>query len=246
MEDDIIKTDEGGDEQGKAWLTSVPEELRGHEVFKTIDKPAEVYQRLIDLTEKSKDMVVIPKENATPEETAAYRKALGIPESPEGYELEEINLPEGMARDELLRKKFLDTAHQLHFTPAQVSGLYKMYQDYQIGFHNATLKSIDENREKAVNTLKNMWKGDSYQEKINKTVDTFRTSLKHLSPPETIGGLEGVKEWFETNGLGDDPVLIWYLSEVFNYMGDDRLIKGTPAGGSKTEPGMLDFSKSMK
>lgn len=236
----------------KPWLEQVEESLRGHEALSEVENVNDLTKRFISLGETKKaiegDLTrsIRPLgEKPTEEELSNFRKAMGIPEKPEGYQIEKTQA-EGIPYDELLEKKFRETAHQMHFTPAQVAGLYKMYQDYQIGLHSEIVKSVDENRQKAVDTLKNIWPGDSYKENSEKAVRSFHKFLEVSKPPEALGGEKGIKEWFETNGIGDDPVVMWFFSKVFDLIGDDRFIRGTPAGGPVSEKGMLDFSKSMK
>lgn len=180
---------------------------------------------------KLEGMVRIPGEKSTPEEVAEYRKAIGMPEKADGYKLERPEkIPEGMVLNEVLEKKFKETAHKFDLTPAQVSGIYKMYSDHEIGMHEGTVKEIAGNRQKAVETLKDIWKGDTYKENTEKAVRSFHKFAEASNPPEAMGGVEGVKNWVKQNGIGDDPVMIWFFSKTFDLIGDDRFIKGSPAG----------------
>lgn len=175
--------------------------------------------------------VKVPRENATPEQIAEFRKAIGVPEKAEDYKVEKPEkFPEGMVYNEVLEKKFKETAHQLNLAPQQVADLYKMYLDYEIAMHNEVLKSIEDNRQKAVNTLKDIWKGDTYQENTNKAIQSFYKFVEASNPPAALGGVEGIKKWVEENGIGDDPVMVWFFSKTFDLIGDDKFIKGTPAG----------------
>jgi len=254
MTADIIETPEiieGGEvakeaSSEKGWLTSVPETLRGHEIFKTIEKPSEVYQRLIDLTEQSKGMVAIPKENATVEELTAYRQALGIPEKPDGYEVKRPEkMPDGMPYDEVLESKFKETAHGLGLTPKQVQGLYEMFNGHGIDNYTQVDKAIAENKDKAVNALKDIWKGDAYDTNRTKTVRTFFETLKNFNPPETLGKAEDIQKEFEQSGFGDNPVIVWYFSKLYDLIGNDSFIQGATSGLKTQTAGALDFSKSM-
>lgn len=238
---ETLETIEGGEPatstgSEKAWLTSVPETLRGHEVFKSIEKPAEVYQRLIDLTEKSKDMVVIPKENATPEELTAYRQALGIPETSEGYEIKRPEkMPEGLPYDEVLESKFKETAHNLGLTSKQVQGLYEMFNSYGIEGYTQLTKLIADNKNKAVNTLKDIWKND-YETNKTKTVRTFFETLGKFNPPANLGKVEDIAKEFDQSGFGDNPVIVWYFSKLYDLIGNDTFIKGNTGSGGAEDP----------
>lgn len=87
-----------GDQQISG-LTQIPENLRGHEAFAGYKAMSELWQGHIDLTTKAKDLegrlaTAIPKleDNATDEQKAAYKVAMGIPLKAEDYE---IPVPEG-------------------------------------------------------------------------------------------------------------------------------------------------------
>ncbi len=68
------------------------------------------------------DRVAIPKEGSKPEDIAAFHRALGVPEKPDGYTLEPV---EGVEFDKKRIENFLPQAHALGLTPAQVNGLIK-------------------------------------------------------------------------------------------------------------------------
>lgn len=88
---------------------------------KSVHDLAKSYGELQQLMGKRQDgLVKLPGEGATPEEIAAYRKAVGVPESPDGYALE---LPEGMELREDVLANLRGKAHELGITPAQLSAL---------------------------------------------------------------------------------------------------------------------------
>lgn len=176
--------------------------------------------------------VKVPGEKSTPEEHAAFRKALGIPEAPDGYKLDRPkDMPEGMQYDELLEKTFRETAHKLNLSPAMVAGLYEMYNAREIAIYNGIEKFKVDNREKAVNTLKDTWK-QAYEENKAKATRTFFETVKKLNPPEALGGVEAIQKAFDESGFGDDPVIVWYFSQLHDLVSIDKLGGGgVPAGG---------------
>ena len=185
----------------------------------------------LDLNEKSKSYHKPLGEKPTPEEVAEFRKTIGVPEKPDGYTVERPEkMPEGIVYDEVLENKFREVSHQLNLTPAQVAGVYKMYSDYNLGMHSEVLKGVSENKQKAVDTLKDIWKGDAYKENTEKAVRSFYKFVEASNPPEALGGAEGIQKWVEQSGIGDDPVMVWFFSKTFELIGDDKFIKGSPAG----------------
>ena len=71
---------------------------------------------------KTEGMIRLPGAEATPEEIAAYRQAIGVPETADGYELPK-ELPPDVIIDDEVFADFKATAHGLNLTPNQVQAL---------------------------------------------------------------------------------------------------------------------------
>lgn len=75
--------------------------------------------------------VKLPGEKASDSERAAFYKSLGVPDAPDGYGLKQPEkLPDGVAWDEAMSKKFGEVAHKIGLTPSQVKAL----QEFQVGY----------------------------------------------------------------------------------------------------------------
>lgn len=80
---------------------------------------------------KTDGMVRVPSSDATPEDLAAFHRALGVPEQPDGYEVKAPeSMPDGVAWDAAMAGEFAGVAHKIGLTPAQVAAL----QEFQIGY----------------------------------------------------------------------------------------------------------------
>ncbi len=190
--------------------------------------------------------VKVPGKDATQEDIAAFKKAMGVPDTVDGYKVERPkDLPKGMQYDEQLEKTFLDTAHTLGLTPAQVAGIFEMYNAREVGLYNGIEKIIMENRANSEQSLKNIWQ-NSYEENKTKTVRTFFDTIKKLNPPSAFGGAEGIEKAFTESGFGDNPAMVWYFNKLFDVINIDSLSGGSPSASVTTdgEP-KLEFS-SMK
>lgn len=201
-----------------------------------------------DLQGKLEGMVKVPGEKATQEETMAFRKALNVPEKPEGYEIKRPEkLPDGMIYDESLEASFKSTVHKLGLSPAQASGLADMFNNYEIEKYSGVSKIIAENREKSVNILKDVWKGSAYEENRTKATKTFFETLRKLNPPKEFGGLEGIEKDFTESGMGDNPAMVWYFSKLYDAINIDSFgnNSASPSGDGR-RLGMLDFSTPTK
>lgn len=84
--------------------------------------------------EGMKDLVRIPGDDASDEDKAAYRQAMGVPDSADGYELQvPKDMPEGLTYDNELATKFKAKSHELGLTPAQAQGLHDMQMEHMTG-----------------------------------------------------------------------------------------------------------------
>ena len=72
---------------------------------------------------KTEGMVKLPGAEATPEEISAYRQALGIPDSADAYQFENLKLPDGVELDVEEIATFKGVAHELNLNPSQASKL---------------------------------------------------------------------------------------------------------------------------
>lgn len=106
------------------WRASLPAEIRDAPGLAKFNDPAALAKSYIEAEKLiGRKGVPIPGENATPEEQAAFRAALGVPETPDAYELK---APEGVPAevwDADNAKAFAAEAHKLGLTPAQAQGL---------------------------------------------------------------------------------------------------------------------------
>lgn len=191
--------------------------------------------------------VKVPGENATKEEISAWNKALNIPENGDGYEIKRPEkMPEGMQYNESLESEFRQTAHKLNLTPSQVKGLFEFYNNYEMNNYEAINKLIKGNRDKAENTLKDIWKGDSYNENRTKTVRTFYDLIGKMNIPKELGTRETIVKEFNESGFGDSPVMNYFFYQLFDKINIDSFGQNSPPSSQRNNnSGMLDFSKSM-
>ena len=241
MEVDDQTANEGNQSEGvterPAWMAQLPDDFKQNETLSSYKTLGELGSKFLEFDGKTKELSeklssAIPKlgENATPDEVVEYRKAIGVPETPDGYEVKRPEIPEGMVYDEVLEKKFKENSHKLGLTPSQVNGLYDMYSEYNLEMIKQIQKSAEDNRQKSIETLKDIWKGDTFNENKEKAIRSFYKFVGNSNPPEKFGGADGIKEHIEKSGIGDDPVMVWFFSKTFDLIGDDKFIKGSPSG----------------
>lgn len=141
-----------------------------------------------------KDKIVIPKEGDNQDVFTNFNKAIGVPDSADGYEFNAVKAPEGLGVDLFDQSTFKQLAHQ---SGARKDVASKMWD----GFTNMMIEKIGE-RQNQINLdmkereskLSQEW-GASYNEKTElgqSVVDTFSTD-------------ENMKEYLEST-LMNNPM----------------------------------------
>lgn len=106
------------------WRATLPDDLKALPAAQKYATPADLLKGYVEAEKLiGRKGVVVPGEGATAEEQAAFRAALGVPETADAYALK---APEGVPAEvwsEDSAKAFAGKAHELGLTPAQAQGL---------------------------------------------------------------------------------------------------------------------------
>ena len=148
------------------WTADLPDDLK--ETGKRFTSKADAVRAINDFR-KRESQVRVPGKNATPEELAAYHKAIGIPEKPEEYEFSD--LPEGLELTDQLKASRAEWAKRfqtLGIPKETAKELSKLANEEAL----AELKAEKEADEAFVKqqeaALRSEWKGEEYER--NKTL----------------------------------------------------------------------------
>lgn len=126
------------------------------------ESPDQVWKKARELETRmsSGELRPVLAKNATVEETAAYRKAHGIPEKPEGYN---ITMPAGREppkEDDAFLKGFLTNAHKNHMTQEQVDASIATFYGEVDRLQAATGEAEAEAAKATEDTLRLEWGAD--------------------------------------------------------------------------------------
>lgn len=142
-----------------------------------------------------------------------FNKALGVPDSPEGYTLKDVSIPEGMKGLTFDKATFAKTIHAQHLTPEQAGGLWEAYTAMSQQAYDKALKERQESLTQVVNQLRQEW-GDAYQTKVelgqmvinkfsdSKEMNDFITAVL-VSDPRGSKFLAKIGDQFTENKIGD-------------------------------------------
>jgi len=181
------------------------------------------YQGLEQLLGKKANAVPVPNEKSTPEEVAAYRKAIGVPESPEGYKLKPEQLPDGVTWDENVAKRAAELAHKHNIPAAAMSELMKFDMERAALMNQAAASMIEQQLESGRAELQKVW-GDKMPEKIELA---RRAAVTAGVDPSSQGFV--------------DPAVVKAIVNLAEKLSDDRLVAGDQTGVSSTRARARDI-----
>ena len=181
------------------------------------------YQGLEQLLGKKANSVPVPNEKSTPEEISAYRKAIGVPESPEGYKLKPEQLPQGVSWDDSVAKRAAELAHKHNIPAAAMSELMKFDLERASLMNQAAASMIETQLESGRAELQRVY-GDKMPEKIELA---RRAAVTAGVDPSSQGFV--------------DPQVVKAIVSLAEKLSDDRLVEGNQTGISSTRARARDI-----
>jgi hypothetical protein len=197
-------------EFGENWLDRLPADLQDSKQilgqFKDIDGALKTLVSQQRLLGKKAEAVLIPKDDASPEEVAAFRAKLGVPENADAYSLKPKDLPVGMEWNDTQAKDYNAFAHSLGLTPAQAEAhlAYEAQREQTL----AQGKQLEAKAEydASMKELAEAW-GDKFD---NNKVAAIRVAKTLGLDPNT----KGLK----------DPAVVIALERVRHLISDDKIV----------------------
>lgn len=209
----------GGEPQN--WLSALPEDIRTSipEEFSK-DQTITKYKDLPEFLKGVKNMaavvgkkgIILPGENATPEEVEKFYEALGRPKTPAEYKFSELkDLHPSIKPTPESIKKFQDAAHKLGLPTKTADGLNQWY----LGELSAMMKQQEaakvQKAEAAETALRQEW-GANYDAEI-------AAASKFV---EAVGGADALKA-FEGDGTGRNPVMLRLFAKAGKLISEDAI-----------------------
>jgi hypothetical protein len=181
------------------------------------------YQGMEQLVGRKAQAVLPPTEKSTPEEVAEYRKAIGVPESPEAYNLKPEQLPEGVTWDDNVAKKAAELAHKHNVPAAAMQEFMKFDMERAALMNQAAAQMIETQLETGRAELQKVW-GDKMPEKIELARRAAVTA-----------GVDPTSQGFV------DPQVVKAIVNLAEKLSDDKLVAGDQTGVSSTRARAKDI-----
>jgi hypothetical protein len=212
-------------------------------VAEKFTSPAEVVKSYAALQSRLGRSVVKPGPDAAPEEVAAYRRQLGVPESVEGYEVKlPDDLPAPLRGDpagEALQQDFLKAMHEAGASNAVVQKALDWYYGSVTDSLAQQEKGAAERRAEAEASLRREWGGD-HERNLTFAQRAVR-SFGDAAFTEFLEGqeVEGVK-------LGDHPAFVRAFATIGRAMGEDQPLTGEGERGGGSLQARIDALHALQ
>ncbi len=165
------------------WLDRLGPELKGHPSLATVPTIEDLAKSYVHTKGMVGKKFQAPSESSTPEEVAAWRKTVGAPDTPEGYD---IKMPDGFPADQwdgAAAAELGQIAHKHHLTPAAVKEVLAL-NEKQVQQGMAKLQAEDQAfKEAGMATLRKEW-GTNFEQEAY-AAKTFATAIG-LNPNESL------------------------------------------------------------
>jgi len=153
-----------------SWKSALPEDIAKSPLVQGFEDNPEGLKKIIAShlnLEKllGHEKVPLPKGPDDAEGIARFNKALGVPDTAEGYNLESVTLPEELNSITFDKAKFSEIARENNLTPTQASGLWKTYTDMMGKTYQEQVNKHKADMAERANKLRSEW-GDTYAANI--------------------------------------------------------------------------------
>lgn len=242
--DQVTDTQDQGSDQGDqaslGWRSALSDEFKENDFVKGFEKPTDFVKAALEIKTKQENLeskmegaIFKPGEGATEEEVAAFRSAMGIPETPDDYEFPET---EGLEQDEQVMEWARGTFHKAGLSKEQAALISQSWDGFILGMEQANEDASKEAFKTAQESLKTDWGAD-----YDGNLELSHRAYKFFE--DKIEGFKGFLEGESTNGkaLGNHPDMIRAFHVIGKAMGEDISPKATPKGGEGEKPLGMDY-----
>lgn len=216
------------------WVTQLGDEFAPY--ANDLSKHKNLQTLIQELDYYRKAGVEYPGEGADEKAVERFRKAAGVPESPEGYGLtaEALQLPEGAEFDQELADKVAEAALGAHAPPGAVKAITAVFNEV-VGSRMAAAKAESDAKKQAAATVLHQDWGDSYEGNAS--------IVRHLT--ETFAGHAGV-ELEDAAQLANNPAFAKIMFEVSKLTSEDPTRAPAGFGDIRTAQQKIDDITSGK
>lgn len=204
----------------EGWTAKLPEDMKeaGASLgkFKSVTDLAKSYHHLEKTIGARPQGVIVPTDKSTPEEIAAYRKAMGVPEKLEEYNVTPEKLPDGMTWNPETAKPYMEIAHKHNIPPAAMKALV------------AVQMQQEQNRVDALTTLVQKRLADGKADLQKEWGADFEKNIGRAQIAAKLAAVDSNSPGFS------DPNVVKAFVRLASMLSEDKLVSatnGSPGGG---------------
>lgn len=209
-----------------SWIDVLPEEAAKDPNITKYKTPEDFYKGFTNLTKMvGAKGVIIPKEDAPPEEYDKFYNAIGRPEKPDGYRFDEIkDLHKNVVWNKETDNGLANLFHQRGLSQKSANLLRNDF----LGMINEISKKQEQKEAEAIKiaevALRKEW-GDKYE--------TNRQNVAKLILK--AGGEEAINAMGGENGLGNNPIILKTLAKIASLLSEDQINTIVDSSKSSTQ-----------
>lgn len=219
------------------WHAGLAAAYKGHPALKGMDVPSklvEAYLSAKDTASQFEGRSYIPGENASSEEWSSYRKAMGVPDTKDGYA---FKIPDDMDRNEAegLAAWIKDVAFEEGLPVQSTQRIFDRWaKDTKLAREDMHLRDVASKQER-VTALKEKL-GERYDNRVTSANDFAKNRLG-----------EKVYNSLTEKALMDDPDYIEAFGALSDALSEDNLPGGgSSSGGGAERDGISELFPTMK
>lgn len=208
--------------QPQTFIDTLPEDLRGEASLQSIQDVGQLAKSYVHAQRMvGQDKIAVPGKHATDDDWKQVYSKLGVPETPEGYEVK-YELQEG-ASDQPV-KDFVSKAHTLGLLPHQAQGILDYYSSLEQSGRDELEKNNTLSRQNAEQDLRQEF-GLAYDKQLSKANNLYN---KHFAEQ-----LKDIKLQDGSNIL-NHPGFVKALASMSDKFSEDNIGAEQEEGGPMT------------
>ena len=192
---------------GDKWLDALPDDAKDYKdtlsKYKSVPDMAKALANANQLIGKK---LGVPNEKSSPEEVAAFRKAMGVPESLDEYKFAPDALPEGMTWNDDMAKPYAEIAHKHGIPPAAMKELVNQHAKSEAFKLEAMQAHMEKIRQESVQTLQKEW-GNEFDKNIGLAKQAAKlagvnANSQGFADPEVVRGFVRMAQMMSEDKVG--------------------------------------------
>ncbi|MFH2073961.1 MAG: hypothetical protein ABIJ57_01250 [Pseudomonadota bacterium] len=213
-ESEATSVKEDGSKDRPGWMDQLSGDLKENKALYKFKSASDAVKSLVELEGKLGKSVTVSDE-PTEEELSRLRTLLGVPDSPDGYTLKDVELPEGFKLTDGFVKDMANFAHENNLTVGQAKAYVKKMAAREHEAVRQVRQIIKEGRDKAETRLRQELGSD-----YDKHLKAANTLLKDYGDQELSGALKD-------SGFVNSPAMVRFLGKVGLAVSEAEAPRGT-------------------